>query len=43
MLAHGVDVNDAIARLQARVAKIPNVPTSPAPEVNLLTFTLAVN
>ncbi len=40
-LAHGVDVNDAIARLQARVAKIPNVPTSPAPEVNLLTFTLA--
>lgn len=35
-LAQGVDALDAIARLKAAVAKIPNVATSPAPEVNLL-------
>lgn len=40
-LAHGVDVQDAMKRLRERVAQIPNVPTNPAPEVNLLTFTLA--
>jgi small conductance mechanosensitive channel len=35
-LANGVDPLDAIRRLQAAVAAIPNVATSPAPEVNLL-------
>jgi small conductance mechanosensitive channel len=40
-LAHGVDVHDALRRLRERVAKIPNVPATPAPEVDLLTFTLA--
>ena len=35
-LAGGVDPLDAIARFKAAVAQIPNVATSPAPEVNLL-------
>jgi small conductance mechanosensitive channel len=35
-LAGGVDPVDACARLRAAVAAIPNVVTSPAPEVNLL-------
>lgn len=39
-LAQGVDALDAIARLKAAVAKIPNVVASPAPEVNLLDFKL---
>jgi len=38
-LAHGVDVNDAIARLKARVAAIPNVNETPAPDAEILDFT----
>jgi small conductance mechanosensitive channel len=40
-LAHTVDVDDAILRLKARVAAIPNVIAEPAPTVTLLSFTLA--
>jgi len=40
-LNHGVDHRDAINRLKARLAKIPNVVTNPAPDVEILTFTLA--
>jgi small conductance mechanosensitive channel len=39
-LAGGVDPADAIARLSAAVAGIPNVLGSPAPEVNLLEINL---
>lgn len=39
-LAHGVDPIDAMQRLRAEIAKIPNVATTPAPEVNLLDFNL---
>ncbi len=39
-LAAGVDVSDAIAALRAAVEQIPNVSTSPAPEVNLLDMNL---
>ena len=39
-LSGGVDVQDAIARFRAAVAKIPNVTTTPAPEVNLLDLNL---
>lgn len=39
-LAAGVDPLDAIARLKEAVSKIPNVVTSPAPEVNLLDINL---
>jgi small conductance mechanosensitive channel len=39
-LANGVDPLDAIARLKAAVAKIPNVAADPPPEVSLLDFTL---
>jgi len=39
-LAGGVDPIDAIARLKEAVSKIPNVVTSPAPEVNLLDINL---
>jgi small conductance mechanosensitive channel len=39
-LANGVDPLDAIARLTAAVAAIPNVATAPAPEVSLLDFRL---
>ncbi len=39
-LAGGVDALDAIARFKAAVAKIPNVVTAPAPEVNLLDINL---
>jgi small conductance mechanosensitive channel len=39
-LAGGVDVKDAIERLRAAIAKIPNVAATPAPEVNLLDTTL---
>ena len=39
-LANGVDPLDAIARLKAAVAKIPNVSTSMPPEVNLLDMKL---
>ena len=39
-LAVGVDPLDAIARLRAAVSQIPNVATSPAPEVDLLDMNL---
>ncbi len=39
-LAGGVDPVDAIARLKAAVAKIPNVSANPPPEVNLLDLNL---
>jgi len=39
-LAGGVDVTDAIARLKAAIATIPNVAATPAPEVNLLDMNL---
>ena len=39
-LAGSVDALDAIARFKADVAQIPNVATSPAPEVNLLDMNL---
>jgi small conductance mechanosensitive channel len=39
-LAGGVDALDAITRLKAAVAQIPNVATSPAPEVTLLDINL---
>lgn len=37
-LAHSVDVTQAIGLLKARVAQIPNVKTSPAPDVEILEF-----
>lgn len=37
-LAHGVDPLQAIALFRTEVAKIPNVATTPPPEVNLLDF-----
>jgi small conductance mechanosensitive channel len=37
-LAHGVDPQDAIARLRERVARIPNVLSNPAPNVAILDF-----
>jgi small conductance mechanosensitive channel len=40
-LPHGVDPNDAIRRLKVRLAAIPNVSKEPAPQVDVLTFTLA--
>jgi small conductance mechanosensitive channel len=39
-LAGGVDHNDAIARLRAAVAQVPNVMQQPAPEVSLLDINL---
>jgi small conductance mechanosensitive channel len=39
-LANGVDALDAIVRLRAAVAQIPNVAETPAPEVNLLDMKL---
>jgi small conductance mechanosensitive channel len=38
-LAHGVDVQDAIARLEAGLAGIPHVVREPAPVVAILDFT----
>lgn len=38
-LAHSVDPADAIARVRARIAAIPHVLGSPAPDVEILTFT----
>lgn len=38
-VANGVDVNDAMARLRTAVAAIPNVMSSPAPDVEILQFT----
>ena len=37
-LAHGVDPADAVARLKARLAAIPNVKAVPAPDVEILDF-----
>lgn len=38
-LAHSVNPHDAIKRLAAKVAAIPNVLATPAPSVEILTFT----
>jgi small conductance mechanosensitive channel len=40
-LNHAVDHADAMRRLKERLARIPNVMTDPAPDVEILTFTLA--
>lgn len=40
-LDHGADVGKATEILKAAMAKIPNVVTSPAPDVEIVTFTLA--
>lgn len=40
-LNHSVDHNDAIARLQEGLRKIPNVLSDPSPEVEILEFNLA--
>jgi len=40
-LDHTVDVHATIAALKANLAKIPNVLTDPAPDVEILTFTLS--
>ena len=40
-LAHGVDVQAAVALLRKALAGIPNVMPSPAPDVEILTFNLA--
>ena len=39
-LAGGVDVADAIARLEAAIGAIPNVAVTPAPEIHLLDMNL---
>jgi len=39
-LASGVNPEDAMARLRGEIARIPNVATSPAPEINLLDLNL---
>ncbi len=39
-LAGGVDPREAVAKFRAAVARIPNVATAPAPEVNLLDLNL---
>lgn len=38
-LAHSVDTADAVARLKAALAKIPNVVAAPAPDVEIIDFT----
>lgn len=38
-LAHSVDPNDAITRLRERIARVPNVLKTPAPEVEIGSFT----
>jgi small conductance mechanosensitive channel len=38
-LAHGVSPAEAAARLKAALAKIPNVMTNPAPDVEIIDFT----
>jgi len=40
-LAHTVNHQDAIQRLKTGLSKIPNVLATPAPDVEILTFTLA--
>ncbi|HEY8945051.1 MAG TPA: mechanosensitive ion channel family protein [Polyangiaceae bacterium] len=37
-LHYSVDVNDAIARLKSKLSAIPNVASSPAPDVEILSF-----
>jgi small conductance mechanosensitive channel len=37
-LAHGVNVHDAIKRLKESLARIPNVITAPAPDVEVIDF-----
>jgi small conductance mechanosensitive channel len=37
-LAHSVDVKDAVKRLKEALAKIPNVRTAPAPDVEIIDF-----
>jgi small conductance mechanosensitive channel len=38
-LHYSVNVDDAIARLKAKLVEIPNVAKDPAPDVEILTFT----
>ena len=38
-VAHGVDVQDAIARLRPAIEAIPNVSRTPAPDIEILQFT----
>jgi small conductance mechanosensitive channel len=38
-LAHGVDPQDAMVSLQERIARIPHVLPSPAPSIEILSFT----
>ncbi|NEO86908.1 MAG: mechanosensitive ion channel family protein [Spirulina sp. SIO3F2] len=40
-LNHGVEPQDAIARLRERLAQIPNIITEPAPDLEILEFNLA--
>jgi small conductance mechanosensitive channel len=40
-LGHDADPQDAIARLRERISQIPNVLTSPSPDVEILEFNLA--
>jgi small conductance mechanosensitive channel len=40
-LAHGVEVHAAMDLLKKALAQIPNVMTTPAPDVEILTFNLA--
>jgi small conductance mechanosensitive channel len=39
LLAHGVDIDDAIAKVQQAVQALPNVLQTPAPEIFVLEFT----
>jgi small conductance mechanosensitive channel len=38
-LSHDVDLNDVIQRMRAKIEAIPNVVKTPAPEIEILTFT----
>ncbi|WP_353929086.1 mechanosensitive ion channel family protein [Okeanomitos corallinicola TIOX110] len=40
-LAHGVDHNQAIALLKAKISQIPHILDNPGPDVEILTFNLA--
>ncbi|MGB8977514.1 MAG: mechanosensitive ion channel family protein [Terriglobales bacterium] len=40
-LAHGVDPQEAVALLKPAIAKIPNVLSAPAPDVEIITFNLS--
>jgi small conductance mechanosensitive channel len=39
LVAHTVDIDDAVTRLKAAIARIPNVQTTPAPEVEVVELT----